>query len=193
MDSFELNKMAAAFLIALLTAKGVDLLAKSLIHPTPLKENAYKITGAGTPTSTTPTQTGPGAIEPLLANANVEKGAEIFKKCASCHTIDKGGPNRVGPNLYGVVGRKKDGHPGYAYSAAMSKKEGVWSYDDLNIYLYSPRDFVPGTKMSFAGIKNDQDRAHLIAYLRAQSESPLPLPAVREKASSVPAEKSPAS
>ena len=182
MDSFEFNKIAAAILIALLTAKGADLIAKALIHPTILKENVYKIAGTEPSKGSTPTQTGPGAIEPLLVKASVEKGAEVFKKCASCHTIDKGGPNRVGPNLYGVVGRGKDSHPGYAYSAAMSQKGGVWSFQDLNIYLYSPRDFVPGTKMSFAGLKNDQDRANIIAYLRAQSDSPLPLPTVVEKA-----------
>jgi len=177
MDGFEWNKIAAALLIALLTAKGADLISKILIHPTVLKENVYKIAGAEPVATGTPSQAGPGAIEPLLAHADSTKGADVFKKCASCHTIDKGGANRVGPNLYGVVGAPKAHHPGYAYSAPMSQKGGTWSYEDLNTYLYSPRDFVPGTKMSFAGLKNDQDRADLIAYLRAQSDQPIPLPA----------------
>ncbi len=178
MDSFEFNKIAAAVLLALLTVKGADLISHALIHPNMLRAQAYKIEGA--PTSAQPgasaEKKGPLPIEPLLAAASVDKGAEVFKKCTSCHTIDKGGANRIGPNLYGIVGGEKGKGRGYSFSAAMVSKGGTWTYDDLNIYLYSPRDFVPGTKMSFIGIKDDKDRAALIAYLRAQSDSPLPLP-----------------
>jgi len=181
MDSFEFNKIAAAILIALLTVKGADLVSRHLIHPEMLKEPAYKIEGVSVMAQAGGTSTekkGPAPIEPLLAAANVEKGAEVFKKCTSCHTIDKGGPNRVGPNLYSVVGAEKGKGRDYSFSSAMASKGGNWTYDDLNVYLYSPRDFVPGTKMSFAGVKDDNDRAALIAYLRMQSDSPLPLPDV---------------
>ncbi len=191
MDSFEFNKIAAAILLALLTVKGADLIAEILIHPTKLKENAFKIEGVQTTPEggATSEEKRPGPIEPLLASANVTKGAEIFKKCMSCHTAEKGGPNKIGPDLYNVVGSPKAKHPGYTYSPAMTSKGGAWTFGDLNVYLYSPRDFVPGTKMSFAGIKNDQERADVIAYLRQQSDNPLPLPAVqptqgKEKAAS---------
>jgi cytochrome c len=177
MDSFELNKIAAAILIALLVIKGADLISQHLIPSVSLKDPAYKIAGVLSPTSLPSTESkGPPPIEPLLAAANIEQGAEVFKKCASCHTIDKGGANRIGPNLYGIVGAPKATHPAYSYSSAMTQKGGAWTYDDLNLLLYSPRTFVPGTKMSFAGIKDDKERAALIAYLRQQTTAPLPLP-----------------
>ena len=190
MDSFEFNKIAAAVLIALLTIKGADLISEALIHPKMLKENAFKIegvsvsAGAGEATSE---KKGPGAIEPLLAAASAEQGAHVFKKCTSCHTIDKGGPNRIGPNLHNIVGAPKAKHPDYTYSKAMESKGGSWTYDDLNVYLYQPRDFVPGTKMSFAGIKDDKERADLIAYLRQETDNPPPLPAVVPVAPPAPA------
>ncbi|MBS0271095.1 MAG: cytochrome c family protein [Proteobacteria bacterium] len=182
MDSFEFNKIAAAILIALLTIKGAELISDHLVQPKMLKENVYKIEGVSTTAATgeaAAEKKGPVPIEPLLASANVQKGADVFKKCTSCHTIDAGGPNRVGPNLHNIVGAQKAHHPGYSYSQAMTSKGGTWSYDDLNIYLYSPRDFVPGTKMSFAGVKNDQERADLIAYLRQQTDNPPPIPDVK--------------
>jgi cytochrome c len=183
MDSFELNKIAAAVLIALLLVKAADLISNALIHPQKLKETAFKIEGAaggGPIAEAGETKKGPAPLEPLLAMASAEQGAIIFKKCVSCHTVDKEGSNRVGPNLYGIVGAEKAKHSGYAYSPAMKQKGGVWSFEDLNIYLYSPRDFVPGTKMAFVGVKDDKERADLIAYLRQQSDSPVPLPIVKE-------------
>lgn len=182
MDSFEFNKIAAAILIALLTIKGADLISNVLIHPTMLKENVFKIEGVPSAQLASDEKTekqGPAPIEPLLAAANAEKGAVIFKKCTSCHTIEAGGPNRVGPNLHNIVGAQKAKYPGYTYSQAMEQKGGVWSYDDLNIYLYNPRHFVPGTKMSFVGIKDDKERADLIAYLRQQTDNPPPVPEVK--------------
>ena len=178
MDSIEFNKIAAAILIALLIVKGADLVSENLIHPKMLKENVFQIEGvaASSPSNGESGKKGPAPIEPLLVSANTQNGAVVFKKCMSCHTIEKGGPNKIGPDLYGIVGAPKAKHPGYTYSAAMEKKGGIWSYDDLNVYLYSPRDFVPGTKMSFAGIKDDKERADLIAYLRQQNDAPPPLP-----------------
>ena len=179
MDGFEFNKIAAAILIALLVAKGADLISDNLVHPIMLKENVFQIEGVSPSLQAgggTPEKKGPAPIEPLLASASVEKGANVFKKCTSCHTIDKGGPNRVGPNLYGVVGAPVGKHPGYTYSSAMEKKGGDWTIDALNDYLYHPREVVPGTKMSFVGIKDDQERADLVAYLNQQSDQPKSLP-----------------
>ena len=182
MDSFELNKIVAAILIALLTIKGASLISDHLIHPKMLTENAFKIAGVQSTTSSTGTQTekkGPAPIDPLLAKANAENGAIIFKKCTSCHTAEKGGPNKIGPDLYNVVNAEKGKHPGFTYSQAMEKKGGTWTYEDLNHFIYDPRTFIPGTKMSFAGLKNDQERADVIAYLRQQSDNPPPLPEVK--------------
>lgn len=181
MDSFEFNKIAAAVLIALLTIKGADLISRALIQPKILPENVFKIEGVQTTpvAGSQPAKTGPAPIEPLLAAANAQNGATIFKKCTSCHTAEKGGPNKIGPDLYNVVGAPKGKHAGYTYSQAMEKKGGSWTYDDLNHFLYDPRQFVPGTKMSFIGLKNDQERADVIAYLRQQNDSPPPLPEVK--------------
>ena len=121
-------------------------------------------------------------IEKLLASASVEKGQAAAKQCQSCHTFEKGGANRVGPNLWGIVGRPKASVAGFNYSAAMKAKGGNWSFDDLNKFLASPRGFIQGTNMSFAGLARDSQRADLIGYLRAQADSPVPLPKAAENA-----------
>jgi cytochrome c len=117
-------------------------------------------------------------IAALLAGADVAKGEAVFKKCTACHTIAKGGPNGTGPNLWGVMGAGIGKHaPGFAYSAALSGKGGNWDWESLNQWLKSPRDFAPGTKMTFAGLGKIEDRANLLAYLNAQTDSPAALPA----------------
>jgi cytochrome c len=124
-------------------------------------------------------------IEKLLASATVEKGEAAAKKCAACHTFGKGEPNRVGPNLYGVVGRERGSHAGFNYSAGMKAKPGKWTIEDLNAFLINPKGFVPGTSMTFAGLPRGSERADVIAYLNSKSDSPAPLP----KAAEVPAGK----
>ncbi len=185
MDSFEFNKIAAAILIALITIKGADLISERLIYPVIPMEHAFKIDGVSEQAVRSAEQPkGPAPIEPLLAQADLQKGEQIFKKCLSCHTIESGGPNRVGPNLHNIVGADKAKHPGFSYSPAMTAKGGKWTYDDLNVYLYNPRHFVPGTKMAFVGVKDDQERADLIAYLKQNTDNPPPVP--EAKASSDP-------
>jgi cytochrome c len=115
-------------------------------------------------------------IAQLLASADVSKGESSAKKCAACHTFGKGEPNRVGPNLYGVVGRPKGTEGGFAYSDAMKKKGGNWTIDDLNEFLQAPQKYAPGTKMSFAGLPRGGERADVLAYLNAKSDNPQPLP-----------------
>ena len=117
-------------------------------------------------------------IAALLAGADAAKGEGVFKKCTACHTIAKGGPNGTGPNLWGVMGAPIGKHAaGFAYSPALSGKGGNWDWESMSQWLKSPRDFAPGTKMTFAGLGKPEDRANLLAYMNTQSDSPLPLPA----------------
>jgi cytochrome c len=115
-------------------------------------------------------------IEKLLQTASVEKGEAAAKKCAACHTFEKNGPNRVGPNLYGIVGDHKGEGRGFNFSAAMKAKGGEWTFDDLNKFIANPKGFVPGTAMGFAGITKDSERADVIDYLHTLADSPVPLP-----------------
>jgi cytochrome c len=115
-------------------------------------------------------------IETLMASSDVTKGEAVFKKCASCHNAQSGGANGIGPNLYGIVGHPVAAHPGFAYSDALKAKGGTWTFAALNEWLTNPRKYAEGTKMSFAGLTNPEDRANVIAYLNAQGSN-LPLPA----------------
>ncbi len=115
-------------------------------------------------------------IASLLASADAGAGANVAKKCAACHSFDKGGANKVGPGLWNIVQRPIAHSDGYKYSSALADMDGAWSYEALSHFLAAPKDFAPGTKMSFAGIRKDDDRANLIAYLRTLSDNPAPLP-----------------
>ena len=116
-------------------------------------------------------------IEVLLAKASVEKGQATAKQCGACHTFEKGGPNRVGPNLWGIVGDERGKERGgFNFSAAMKAKGGKWTFEELNKFIKDPRGYIPGTAMTFAGIRNDQQRANVIDYLHTLADSPMPLP-----------------
>jgi cytochrome c len=122
------------------------------------------------------------AAEPLpdfaavLPAADLNHGKEVAARCQQCHDLSKDGPNKIGPNLWDVIGRPRASHPGFSYSGAMSASHDPWSYDKLFAYLKAPQTEVPGTKMSFAGLRSSQDRIDLLAYLRTQSDAPAPLP-----------------
>jgi cytochrome c len=178
-SSLEWNKIAGAVLIGILAIKVIDIAGSKFYHPKHLEKNVVEIEGVeATPTeSTQPAQQAePEPIGPLLAAADPETGKKAFSKCAVCHTADKGGANKVGPNLYGVVGNKKQHLEGYAYSGALAKVGGTWTYDDINKFITAPSKYAPGTKMTFAGDRDAKDRANIIAYLRTQSDNPPPLP-----------------
>ncbi|WP_323797641.1 cytochrome c family protein [Nisaea sp.] len=183
-SSLEFNKLAAGVLCGGLLLMGVGKLAGVLVHPETLETNAYTVEVAeGAATAAAPT--GPAPIEPilgLLASADPAKGLKIAKKCAACHSFDKGGPNKVGPNLFNVVIAAKGHVDGFAYSEALltSGETDKWSYTSLNHFLLKPKDYAPGTKMNFAGIKKTEDRAHLVAYLRSMADTPAALPTVEE-------------
>ena len=108
----------------------------------------------------------PVDIASLMKLANVDNGAKIFKKCASCHSVGKGEAAKVGPNLFGVIGRKRGSMSGFSYSEAMKAKGGAWDIDSVNQFITKPKDFLPGTKMGFAGLKKPQDRADVILFLQ---------------------------
>jgi cytochrome c len=178
-DPLFFNKVAAAVLSAGLLAMITGFIAREFFHSHHPEKPAYEI-AAGVPSAaekqTASAPAGPGPIAPLLAKADVAEGKKFAHKCESCHTLDKGGKNKIGPNLWGVIGRKHASHEGYSYSAAMKALSGSWDYASLNKFLYNPRGDISGTKMTFAGIKNDQERADVVAYLRTLSDNPVPLP-----------------
>jgi cytochrome c len=128
----------------------------------------------------------------LLAKASVEKGQATAKQCQACHTFEKGGPNRVGPNLWGVINRPKASEAGFNYSAPMKAKGGNWSFDELNKFLANPRGYIPGTAMAYAGLSRDAQRADVIEYLRTLADSPVPVPKTAESAPAAPAGGEPA-
>jgi cytochrome c len=179
MDSFELNKILGALLFSCLCLLSLNIAADAMFAPKKPEKPGFEVAatesasgGAGEQAKAEPDE----PIEKLLASATVEKGANSAKKCAACHTFGKGEPNRVGPNLYGVVGRPKASEAGFDYSAALKAKGGNWSVEDLSAFLANPKGYVPGTKMSFAGLPRGTERADVIAFLNSKSDSPKPLP-----------------
>lgn len=182
MGGMEFNKIFAAILVAGIIAMLGGFVAKQLVYPHKLEQNAFNIEaaeeGAG---GVAAGPAGPEPILALIAAADVAKGEKIAKACAACHTFTKGGPAGVGPNLYGVVGGPKDHMPGFAYSGALLEVGGpTWTYTELGKFLYKPKAYAKNTKMSYAGLKKPEDRAALIAYLRTQADSPKALPSAGE-------------
>jgi cytochrome c len=178
MDSFELNKILGAVLGTCLILLVTSFAASALFAPNkpekPGFEIAVKEEAAGGEKAAAAAP--PEPIEKLLQTASVQKGEQAAKKCAACHDFTKGGPNKVGPNLFGIVGDKKGEGRGFNFSAAMKAKGGTWTIDDLSQFIDNPKGFVPGTAMGFAGIQKDSERADVIAYLNSLSDSPAPLP-----------------
>lgn len=180
MDSFELNKIAGAALAALLLIFGgrtlMDVVAK---------EHKPEKAGWALPVTEAPSASGPAApaaafnaaeVLGLLAKASPESGQDVFKRCLQCHTQDKGGKNLVGPNLYGVIGRKLGAVAGFPYSEAIKTHGGDWTWEALAKYLHDPKTAIPNNKMAFNGVKDNAELADLLAYMRKLSDTPADLP-----------------
>ena len=177
MNSFELNKVLGAILGTCLITLALNIGAGAIFAPEKPSKPGYAIAAK------TPGAEGPAAakepeepMEAMMANASVEKGQATAKQCQACHTFEKGGPNRVGPNLWGIVGRQRASEAGFNYSAAMKAKGGTWSFGEIYAFLANPRGVIPGTNMTFAGLARGQQRADVIDFLHTLSDSPLPLP-----------------
>ncbi len=179
LDSFEWNKIAGWCLTAAIAVLGLILVTGEAYAVKKPAKPGYVVEGVEETVAAGPAAVADKPIEFYLASASVDKGAEVFKKCGACHNAEKGGANGIGPNLYGVVGGPHDHMQGFSYSDGMMKTASAkWSFDELNKWLTSPKSYVPGTKMAFAGIAKPEERAAVIAYLNSKSDSPLPLPPV---------------
>ena len=179
MDSFEINKVIAAILMVALLIIGLGKISKVVFHVEKPETPGYSVEVdqiATAVTSTNETAEKVVDIAALMSMGDVASGEKIFKKCAACHSIVKGGKNKIGPALYNVVGRKVGAVSDYKYSKALAGYEKSWTFEELNGYLIKPAKWIKGTKMAFAGLRKEKDRASVIKYLNQNSDSPLSLP-----------------
>ena len=188
MDAFEFNKFAAAILLALLVIFGGKTMSNIVFKAHKPEKPGYEIEVADAPDYGADKAADAPQVPfaNLLAKASAEKGKGVAKKCAACHTFNQGGANKIGPNLYGTLGRALGSAGGFAYSGALKAKGGTWDYDTLNQFLASPKGYIKGTKMAFAGVKKDDQRADLILYLREQGDNKPPLPEAKSEAAPEP-------
>ena len=182
MSGFEINKILASIIVAIIIFVIIGLVGNLVVkinYDEP-QITAYKIdipeTSADSSTQTSTNDKMVESISLLLAGASLEQGEKIFKKCGACHSYKKDGKSKIGPNLWDLINRQKASVSGFAYSKALSDYGGKWTFEALNEFLYKPKEYISGTKMNFTGLKDVEDRADLILWLRQYSDSPVPLP-----------------
>ena len=181
MDSFEINKIIAAVLLAALIIIGIGKFADYLFFVDKPEQSAYKVEGLEpaktvSQASETVEEKIEVDIKALLAMGNLAHGEKVFKKCSACHQIASDGKNMIGPNLWSVIGRTAGSVGDYKYSKAMIAYAKEWSFEEMNSYLIKPQAYIKGTKMAFAGLRKEKDRASVILYMNSKSDSPKPLP-----------------
>ena len=181
MDSFEINKIIASVLLTALIVIGIGKLADVLFYNEKPKVSAYKVEGVGESLvkeqSTEETKVIEVVdIKALLAMGDMAHGEKVFKKCTACHMIAADGKNKIGPNLWGVIGRKAGSITDYKYSKAMVAYAKEWTFEEMNSYLIKPQAYIKGTKMAFAGLRKEKDRASVILYMNSKSASPKAIP-----------------
>ncbi|MDC1032772.1 cytochrome c family protein [Candidatus Pelagibacter sp.] len=179
MDSFEINKIVAAILMVALLLIGIGKISSIIFHVDKPKTPGYSIEVekvSSVESGSTDQVEEKIDITALMAMGDIASGEKVFKKCAACHSITKGGKNKIGPALYNVVGRKVGGVGDYKYSKALMAYEKEWNFEELNGFLIKPAKWIKGTKMAYAGLRKEKDRASVIMYLNQNSDNPKPLP-----------------
>ena len=179
MDSFEINKIVAAVLLVALLVIGIGKLSNVIFYVEKPEKPGYAVEvqqASSTTAATAVVEEEKVDIAALMALGDVNAGEKIFKKCAACHSINQGGANKIGPALYNVVGRKIGGVADYKYSKAFVEYGKEWNFEELNGFLLKPSKWIKGTKMAYAGLRKEEDRASIIKYLNQNSDSPLQLP-----------------
>jgi cytochrome c len=192
MDSFEWNKIIGATLGTILFVLAVHISSQAVVYAPPPAKPGYVVPGVeakkeGPAPAAAPVAEALPDWATAIPAADVMAGEMIAERCGACHDWTKGGPNKIGPNLYGIVGRQRASQPGFEYSPAMKMKGGNWTYDELFQFLRQPAAFVPGTKMTFSGLPKPQDRTDVVAFLRMQADMPAPLPPPRPAEAPAPA------
>ena len=177
MDGFELNKIIAAILATVVVVFGINKVTDIIFIPDKPQQSAYKVEKIE-PTLASASSTGIAAvgINELLAMGTVEHGEKVFKRCSACHMIAAGGKNMIGPNLWSILGKQTGVASGYKYSKALAAYGKEWSFEEMNGFLIKPSAHIKGTKMAFAGLKKEKDRASVILYMNSKSDKPLPTP-----------------
>ena len=172
-----MNKIIVSIVFAVILIFGINKIADVIYYVEKPEKSAYQVSEVASTESTTSSKTNSdsGNIFAIFASTNAAEGEKVFKKCAACHSISEGGENKIGPALWGVLGRKAGSVPDYKYSKALAAHSKNWSFEEMNGFLIKPKEWIKGTKMSFAGLKNAKDRAAVILYMSENSSSPLPI------------------
>jgi len=175
-----MNKIIVSIVLAVILILGINKITDAIFYLEKPEKSAYQVASVAAVDDSTSAETNlassdSGDIMALFTSASAAEGAKVFKKCAACHSINEGGSNKIGPALWGVLGRSAGSVPGYKYSKAMASHGKNWSFEEMNGFLIKPKDWIKGTKMSFAGLKKAEDRAAVILYMNENTNSPLQL------------------